>query len=558
MFLKLFFLYLQLPKNKKSKAYDHKKYNKKWELAIWEANVLQCIKLPHRIQFYDKILMECVNKLGLELRNSLKLENRCDTPQTFDTAYSSMKQSVSPASLSPTLNELDRNYDVDKNINNYLKSVEDSSLDELPVEDFQMDDDASFARMTESPSSSGQFICPLYKLINDKLQDDKINAFNGYFCDENMFVSNLNELWSEMKKSTTKSSKVSLGKRKSRTLSADSAISATTVGTSFQSSRQRKLAEKKAAEAQAKKDSPEMPYPEMIKPTKEQRQLEKQKKAEEKLLKFCVINHPSNFILKGLPKDPVCSCCLGSGAVMKCAGKCTGFYHKDCFGKHVNESEYNAILKKKIKKDSKKQLDETEKTDPVCSIEENVSKLRCQSCITSQPTKCLICSKTDGDLVPCCEKNCGKSYHIECLKYWPQHKKIYAGDKVKSLSCSRHVCHTCVSPDIRNMFHSMESDKKLIKCLLCPGTYHRSSECIPAGSELLSETQLICARHQPNLFDKNVKRINIDYCLFCSEGGKLICCDACAYSFHPECLKVSVGDNFNCEVRSKFSVIILH
>lgn len=543
---------LQLPENKRIKAYNCTS-RKNWDLAILEANVLQCVKLSNRIEFYDKILMNSVHEQESELRDRAKVGNRADTPQTVDTAYSSMKQSVSPASLSPTLNELelDRNYDVDKNINNYLKSVELSRPDELPEEDLQMDDGSSYARMIESPSSSGQIFCPLYKKINDKLKDDENVAVDAYISNDTMFASNLNELCSELKKYISTRAKSSLGKRKSRTLSTDSAMSASTVGAPNQSSRQRKLAEKKAEQCQPKETPEKHIYPIIPKPTKEQIKLEKQHRAEQKLLSFCMKNQPINFILKGLPKDPVCQCCLQSGNVMKCIGKCNAYFHEQCFNKNYNESGYNDILKQKLKKELNELKMDAETAEPVCSIEENVSKLQCQFCTTSQENVCFVCSKSDGECIPCCEKHCGKAYHIECLKYWPQHKKTYANNKVKSLSCSRHVCHTCVSPDIRSMFHSTESDKKLIKCLQCPGTYHRTSECIPAGSELLSETQLICARHQPV---KKLKRINIDYCLFCSLGGTLVCCDACVYSFHQDCLNVPIGELFNCEVRMRLSI----
>ncbi|XP_055324412.1 nuclear receptor binding SET domain protein isoform X2 [Sitodiplosis mosellana] len=530
----------QLPANRRNKSY---KYNssKKWNVAVQEANVLQCITLSNRIEFYDKILMVSVHKMDTEIRsNRHKVEDRCDTPQTFDTAYSSMKQSVSPASLSPTLNELDRNYDVGKNINNYLKSVELSRPEELPEEDLQMDDSTMFAAISESPSSSDQIYCRLTKLVYDKLRDDDRLSRDSQntIANENKFVVHLNELWSEMVK-TKQNPNTSL-KRLSRKFSIDSVASNSTAGTPNQTKRQRQLAVKKAmAEKQMEALFDEINKSQIKeKPSKEKTKLEKQRKLNENLMNFCITRHPANFLLKGLPKDPVCQFCLGSGSVMKCAGKCSLYFHRDCLSKSLSDADYNAILKRKMLENDE------ETTDTVSIIEENLEKMQCAACTTSTANVCFVCSDSDADCVQCCDKNCGKAYHLECLKYWPQHKKQYASNQLKSLHCSRHVCHTCVSPDIRNMFHTTESDKKLIKCILCPGTYHRSSECIPAGSELLSETQLICARHQST---KNLKRLNIDFCLFCSQGGSLICCDACVYAFHQDCLKVPVGDHFNCE-----------
>lgn len=485
--------------------------------------------------------MDAVHEILTELRSiqNRKVEDRCDTPQTFDTAYSSMKQSVSPASLSPTLNELDRNYDVDKNINNYLKSVELSRPEELSEEDLQMDESTSFATMTEPSSSSDPIYCRLTKLVYDKLREnDRLpRDSQNVIANENKLLTHLNEFWSEIKKTKQNTSL----KRVSRISSIDSVETNSSAGTPNQTKRQRLLAVKKAiAEKHMESLYDEINKSQIKeKPSKEQIKLERERKLNENLLNFCLKRHAANFLLKGLPKDPVCQCCLRSDSVMKCAGKCSQYFHKDCLSKSFTDSDYNAILKRKMLEDY------DERTDINCLIEENSEKLQCTFCITSTMNVCFVCTNSDADCIQCCDKNCGKAYHLECLKYWPQHKKQYASNKIKSLHCPRHVCHTCVSPDIRNMFHTTESDKKLIKCMLCPGTYHRSSECIPAGSELLSETQLICARHQST---KNFKRINIDYCVLCSKGGSLICCDACVYAFHQDCLNVPVGDHFNCEV----------
>ncbi|XP_031620271.1 probable histone-lysine N-methyltransferase Mes-4 isoform X2 [Contarinia nasturtii] len=533
--------------NKRNKAYKITS-GKRWNVAVHEANVLQCVKLRYRIDFYDKILMKSVHEMETDIRRaSRRKTDRCDTPQTIDTAYSSMKQSVSPASLSPTLNDLDRNYDVDKNINNYLKSVELSRLEELP-EDYQMDEAASFATLNESPISSEPIYCPLIKLVYDKLQEDDTfaNQNQSIIANESKFTTCLNELWSELSK--TKTNRESSLKRSSRRFSISSGESNSTTSTPKQTKRQKELAYKKEKIEQHQMVVEKSAEHQKLKQiqTKEQRKIEKQKQQYETIMNCCLKNHPSNLLLKGLPKDPVCQYCLGSGTVMRCAGKCTGYFHKDCFNKQISESEYNAILKRKMKDTIKAMKNGDELNDDViCIIVENIDKDKCKSCITTDVNVniCFVCSKSDEKCVQCCEKNCGKAYHIECLKYWQQHKIQYEGNKIKSFYCPRHVCHTCISPDIKSMCHGKESDKRLIKCMLCPGTYHRS-ECIPAGSELLSETQLICARHQST---KNQKRINIDFCILCSKGGSLICCDGCANAFHQECLIIPVGDHFICE-----------
>lgn len=534
---------LQLPANKRIKAYRINKC-KKWELAVHEANVLSCIKTDKRVEFYDTILLKIVHKMEHELRSSRrKTGDRCDTPQTFDTAYSSMKQSSSPASLSPTINELDRNYDVDKNINNYLISVELSHPEELAEEDLQMDESPSFAASVVSSSSTEQIYCRLTKLAFEMFRNDDIEIDQNAISNEIQFVFNLNELWSKItdtKLANSSANTSSATKRTSRQFSLDSSIS-------YSTKRQRLIAEKQAAlekEQFRQSKTVDKVTPISFKPTKEEIFRKKQQQIEETILNCYIKNHPANFLLKGLAKDPVCQSCLQNGDVIKCAGKCNTYLHKQCFNDGNFESKYYGCLKRKMRKNN----EETSINEAASCIKENTNNLMCISCTSSAILQCIVCKKADANCIQCCDKNCGKAYHIECLKYWPQHKKAYINNNIKSLTCPRHVCHTCVSPDIRSLFHSTESDKKLIKCLQCPGTYHRSSECIPAGSELLSETQLICARHQI----KNGKGININYCLFCSEGGKLVCCDACPNSFHQDCLKIETGDHFNCEVSSIF------
>lgn len=107
--------------------------------------------------------------------------------------------------------------------------------------------------------------------------------------------------------------------------------------------------------------------------------------SEEYLLACSLIKKPNNSILEGLSKDPVCQCCLKSGCVMKCIGKCSEYFHKQCFDRQVTESDYNAVLKQKLKKNS------IEIAEPVCSIKENLSNLQCQSCKATQKTLCFVC-----------------------------------------------------------------------------------------------------------------------------------------------------------------------
>lgn len=72
--------------------------------------------------------------------------------------------------------------------------------------------------------------------------------------------------------------------------------------------------------------------------------------------------------------------------------------------------------------------------------------------------------------------HCGKVYHAECLKAWPQ-TSWTAGAKRGSLikadvmTCPQHSCHTCVSDNPAVMKARFQNDK-LVRCVRCPTSYH--------------------------------------------------------------------------------------
>ncbi|KAJ8980552.1 hypothetical protein NQ317_001059 [Molorchus minor] len=183
---------------------------------------------------------------------------------------------------------------------------------------------------------------------------------------------------------------------------------------------------------------------------------------------------------------------------------------------------------------------------------------KCGFCISDLDPFCFVCrravSKKGSSIRHRCSLyQCGRFYHPECLKMWPQtqwsliqttkHKD--SDQAVDSFVCPLHVCHTCVSDDPRAATSRCSSDK-IVKCLRCPSSYHTSNLCVPAGTIILSSTQIVCPRHR----DKNKSiTINTTWCFLCSEGGNLICCETCPTSVHPECLPVNLTDDdkFICE-----------
>lgn len=93
------------------------------------------------------------------------------------------------------------------------------------------------------------------------------------------------------------------------------------------------------------------------------------------------------------------------------------------------------------------------------------------------------------------------------------------------------MCHTCNSDNPQNG-HTGKTNEKLVRCVRCPSSYHTSSSCLPAGSEILTGNQIICPKH----YKCRQAPLNATWCFLCTKGGSLICCETCPTSFHPECL----------------------
>lgn len=185
----------------------------------------------------------------------------------------------------------------------------------------------------------------------------------------------------------------------------------------------------------------------------------------------------------------------------------------------------------------------------------------CQPCRNKMDPHCYVChknvSRNNIELRQKCSLNsCARFYHKECLKPWPQTQWSFglnAKENVDSFVCPSHVCHTCVSDNPRAS--SRCSNGQLTKCLRCPTTYHISSYCVPAGTLILTTSQIVCPRHTGELnprtgkVEKVSKTINTTWCFVCSKGGNLICCETCPTSVHVDCLHVTMteDDKFICE-----------
>ena len=151
---------------------------------------------------------------------------------------------------------------------------------------------------------------------------------------------------------------------------------------------------------------------------------------------------------------------------------------------------------------------------------------KCIDCLSGVAPSCFICNEREDDRIRCSVIACGKHYHTNCLKLWPQ--SYFQGGQ---LTCPFHVCHTCTSDNPQNA-HACVTNERLVRCVRCPSAYHAATNCLPAGSEILTGSQIICPKH----YKVHGPPLNATWCFLCTRGGSLICCDTCPTSFHLECL----------------------
>ncbi|XP_025406749.1 uncharacterized protein LOC112680773 isoform X2 [Sipha flava] len=222
---------------------------------------------------------------------------------------------------------------------------------------------------------------------------------------------------------------------------------------------------------------------------------------------------------------------------------------------NVHEIELN-----EIENLSKESIEENS-DPPIISTDSSVSKEKlskpdlqylCSLCRVDK-TYCYICGldiEDSGQRIACKISSCGKYYHENCLRDWPQCQWIQGSrNNIRTVICPHHVCHLCISDNPKSSCQTHFPAEKLSRCIKCPTAYHRSEYCLPAGSEVLTYSDIVCSRHFEPLKLQNY-HYNATWCFICTLGGALICCDLCPSSFHIECLNQNPSEfvsGFTCE-----------
>uniref|UniRef100_A0A3Q1JFQ7 Histone-lysine N-methyltransferase NSD3 n=1 Tax=Anabas testudineus TaxID=64144 RepID=A0A3Q1JFQ7_ANATE len=199
--------------------------------------------------------------------------------------------------------------------------------------------------------------------------------------------------------------------------------------------------------------------------------------------------------------DTVCQICevYGEGLVV-CEGDCNRQFHLECLG--------------------------------LTSLPEG--RFTCVECKNGNHP-CFSCKTAGREVTRCSVSGCGCYYHEDCVRKLPGTTSNTGG----GFSCPQHSCSTCcLERDLQRA-----SKGRLMRCIRCPLAYHTGDSCVAAGSVVLTHHIMICSNHG------SAKRnglltspVNVGWCFLCARGGKLLCCDSCPASFHPECLEMEMPE----------------
>ncbi|TRY57703.1 hypothetical protein DNTS_025920 [Danionella cerebrum] len=229
------------------------------------------------------------------------------------------------------------------------------------------------------------------------------------------------------------------------------------------------------------------------------------------------------------------------------------------------------------------------KKDTVCHVSTILNVLNKTG---SHP--CFSCKATEGEMKRCYVNGCGHYFHESCARK-------HAGNIIDSrgLRCPHHSCDTCC---LEKDLHKAGKGR-MMRCIRCPVAYHTGDGCVAAGSVLVTPHIIICSNHSSSRKNGHFSSpVNVGWCFICArgllvhdhtdtilstytykshylltesnraelmklpmipssssatkknigkvcvyvcackKGGRLLCCEACPASFHPECLNIEMPE----------------
>ncbi|XP_056103865.1 histone-lysine N-methyltransferase NSD3 isoform X2 [Rhinichthys klamathensis goyatoka] len=207
-------------------------------------------------------------------------------------------------------------------------------------------------------------------------------------------------------------------------------------------------------------------------------------------------------------KDTVCHVCESFGdSLVSCEGDCNRLFHPECMGSNSGTE----------------------------------GELLCPECKTgSHP--CFSCKDMEGDVKRCSVNGCGRFYHDTCAR-----KFTGTTTDTRGLRCPQHSCATCCLD--RDLHKACKG--RMMRCIRCPVAYHTGDGCVAAGSVLITPHIIICSNHSSSRKNGHFSSpVNVGWCFICAratkknigKGGRLLCCEACPASFHPECLNMEMPE----------------
>ncbi|KAM7391350.1 hypothetical protein PAMP_022046 [Pampus punctatissimus] len=200
-------------------------------------------------------------------------------------------------------------------------------------------------------------------------------------------------------------------------------------------------------------------------------------------------------------RDTVCQICEVYGeSLVVCEGDCNRQFHLECLG--------------------------------LPSLPEG--RFTCLECRNGNHP-CFSCKTAGREVTRCSVSGCGCYYHEDCVRKLPGTTSSSGG----GFSCPQHSCSTCcLERDLQRA-----SKGRLMRCIRCPVAYHTGDSCVAAGSVVLTHHIMICSSHGSTKRNGLLTSpVNVGWCFLCARGGKLLCCDSCPASFHPECLEMEMPE----------------